>query len=463
MYDGTRVTVMGLGVHGGAIGTIRWLAEQGAQVTVTDLKTDADLRDTVNALKDVKNIRWVLGKHDPADFTNVDMVVRNPAVPRKSSFLEMARAAGVPVEMDSSLFFKHCPSRFIVGVTGSKGKTTTTNALGIVLKALDEQTVVVGVEGTSPLGELKVITTDTPVVFELSSWRLEALDEYHLSPHIAVATSLYRDHLNTYASFEEYIEMKKTIVRYQTADDIAVLNGDDPLLRRWAPDIHGALYWYAMTDLGSEQGIGVRDGLVTIFQDGKTEPLLPLAELPLASVHERRNLLPAIFVAYRHGVPVEKIKAQLHRIRPLPHRLEPVRTLNDVTYINDSTATMPDATIAAIKALGSTSLVILVGGSDKKLLFDDVAQALAQANIRTLIFLPGTATAPMKEKILAQNPGLPFTDAATMQEAVRLAAAAAQPGDTVLLSPGATSFGLFQHEFDRGNQFRAAVLALPST
>jgi UDP-N-acetylmuramoylalanine--D-glutamate ligase len=452
---------MGLGLHGGALGNIEWLYNQGAQLTVTDLKTAQELSQTVEKLKKFSGIKLVLGEHREEDFTTADLVLRNPAVPRTSKYLEAARNAGVPIEMDSSLFWQASPSSNIIGVTGSKGKTTTASAIAVLLKAQYPQTVALGIDGVSPLKELPTILPDSPVVFELSSWRLEALDEHRVSPPVAVVTSIYRDHLNTYASFEEYIATKKVIVKYQGQQGIALLNADDPILQTWGSDIKGKLYWYSTKPLESGEGIFVRDGLITVRRDNQEEAVMPWDDLPLPSLHERRNLLPGILLARLYTISAETIKAELKHLQRLPHRLELVREHQGVQYINDSAATMPDATIAALQALKGKTIVHILGGSDKALLFDELAHVEAKAHLRALVFLPGTATAVMiaklKEKIAPQ---IPLYEAHSMDEAVHQAAQVAHGGDVVLLSPAATSFGLFQHEFDRGNKFRDAVHAL---
>lgn len=454
---------MGLGLHGGALGTIEWLYGQGAKLVVTDLKKSEELTSTLMKLEKYPNIEYVLGEHRERDFTETDLVIRNPAVPRSSLFLELAKQKGIPIDMDSSLFFDYCPSQKIIGVTGSKGKTTTTNAIAILLKAAFPNTVAVGVDGISPLGELSVIQSDSPVVFELSSWRLEALEPKHVSPPVAVVTSLYRDHLNTYASFENYIETKKIIIRYQKADDLALLNSDDSLIAAWEPEIKSRLFWYTVEALGDRAGIGVNSGWVVVRLEGgdEAQQIIQWDELPLSSVHERRNLLPGIFLARFFGVDAKDVRKELATVGRLPHRLEVVRVHHDITYINDSAATMPDATIAALDSFPDVEVVLICGGSDKALLFEELAKRAAKARLRAIVFLPGTATARLQQAIDAQvSITVPRYTVDTMAEAVRLAGSTAQPGDTVLLSPGATSFGLFQHEFDRGNQFRDLVLAL---
>lgn len=452
---GQHVTVVGVGLHGGALGTIEWLLDQGAHVTATDLKSEQELAATLKKLEG-KDVKFVLGQHRLEDFTEADLIIRNPAVRRDSEFLRAAQDAGVPIEMDSSLFFEHSLTSNIIGITGSKGKTTTANAIYHVLKHGNTDTVVVGVDGVSPLQALPRITTNTQVVFELSSWRLEPLAEKKVSPHIAVVTSIYKEHLNTYESFEAYVETKKTIIRYQNEDDIAILNADDSELQMWEPEIQGQLYWYSLNEL-EEDGICVREGVIVVAVDGKTTEILSVEDLPTLYEHERRNMLPAILLGHLQGMAPDAIKAALTTLKRLPHRLEVVREIAGVRYVNDSAATMPDATIAALRSLEKESLVLIIGGSDKKLEFNQLAAALAEHLPKALVWLPGTATERMKQELKEAVKDIPTQDAATMKEAVTKARELAEAGDTVLLSPGATSFGLFQHEFDRGDQFRAAV------
>jgi UDP-N-acetylmuramoylalanine--D-glutamate ligase len=213
-----------------------------------------------------------------------------------------------------------------------------------------------------------------------------------------------------------------------------------------------------MGELRQGEGIGVADDMVTIWIDTSTGrqalPILPVDELPLRTVHERRNLLPAILLAYQNGMLKEEIVSSISDIEGLPHRLQFVAEIEGVRYINDSAATMPEATVAALEAYAGETLVHILGGSDKKLEFEGLARMESKANIRALVFLPGTATERMRtvvRKAFVKEPLM--VDVQSMAEAVRAARDVARRGDIVLLSPGATSFGLFQHEFDRGAQF----------
>lgn len=456
-----RITVAGLGAHGGAVGNIRWLHEQGARLTVTDLKPASELQESIAALQDLPGIEWVLGEHREGDFTQTDMVLRNPAMPRQSPFLQAARAAKVPVEMDSSLFFKHSPTKNIIGVTGSKGKTTTTLAIAHLLKLVYPRVATIGVEGTSPLAALPLLSKRDIAVFEISSWRIEALQEHRLSPHTAVITSLYRDHLNTYDSFEEYIATKKALIAHQQPNDRVLLNYDDELVRRWGTDTRGSVKWYSVNGDIPGEGICIQRGMITVKQANNTASLFSVDHLPFKSDHQRRNLLPALYLAFCNRVRVDSLRQHIGRLQNPAHRLEFVKEHRGVRYINDSASTIPEASIAALDAFRTDHVVLIAGGSDKKLKFANFARHVPPTHVRAVVLLPGNATPQLEREIKGAFESPPaLLEVKTMEEAVQQATRQAKPGDVVLLSPGATSFGLFSHEFDRGNQFRKAVESL---
>ncbi|MDA1169103.1 MAG: UDP-N-acetylmuramoyl-L-alanine--D-glutamate ligase [bacterium] len=503
--SGKNVLVLGLGLHGGAVGTIEWLAQQGAIISVSDTKTKQELAPSIIKLKSIPNITYYFGNQDDLVLDGIDIIIRNPGVPRNSLVLQRAKEKNIPIEMDSSLFFGHTNNKNIIGVTGSKGKTTASTAISAVMKSINKETITVGVDGVSPLGaslplpegELEGVG-ERPIVFELSSWRLEALQEKKVSPHVAVVTSIYKDHLNTYTSYEEYIETKKQIILDQTKSDIAILNKDDAIIRTWENDVRGELFWFSLEKLEeNENGIWVEGGKIYVnpfspigekvpresgrmradyntttaltpslsqrWERGNTRAICSVSDIPHASPHELRNKLPAILLGIVNGAEPDGIIRALQNAPALKHRLQFVRTLDGVRYVNDSAATMPDATIAAIESFGDKPLILILGGNDKALEFEELAQVVAShKNIWHLIWLPGTATNMMKELITRVTKAT-HHKASTMNEAVQAAHNKARPGETVLLSPGALSFGLFLHEFDRGNAFIKAVEQLGYT
>jgi UDP-N-acetylmuramoylalanine--D-glutamate ligase len=222
---GKQALVMGLGTRQGGVGVTRYLVSQGAEVTVTDLGDEASLRPSLDALSDLP-VRYRLGEHVEEDFDTADLIVRNPGVPFNSPWLQRARERGVPIEMEMSLFFRACPAP-IIGITGTKGKTTTATLCAAILERFHPETVLAGNMGTSALNQLDRIKPDTPVVLELSSWQLEGLADYEMSPEIAVLTNISQDHLNRYASMEDYIEAKRHMTRFQRSEDWFIINRND--------------------------------------------------------------------------------------------------------------------------------------------------------------------------------------------------------------------------------------------
>jgi UDP-N-acetylmuramoylalanine--D-glutamate ligase len=241
-WSGKRVTVMGLGTRAGGVGVARYLSESGAIVTVTDLRTETDLAGPIAEL-DGLDIRFVLGRHDPADFTDTDVVVRNPGVRRTNQYLAMARDAGVMIEMEMSIFLRACPAP-VIGITGTKGKTTTSALCGEMLRHWRPETLVAGNMGVSAVSALTSIEPDTPVVLELSSWQLEGMDERQVGPHFAVITNISEDHLDTYRDFDDYADTKRSLGRHLSIDEFLVLNADDPEVAKAADQSLGRIIWF---------------------------------------------------------------------------------------------------------------------------------------------------------------------------------------------------------------------------
>ncbi|MFT4037834.1 MAG: UDP-N-acetylmuramoyl-L-alanine--D-glutamate ligase [Thermomicrobiales bacterium] len=456
---GRRVTVMGLGTRQGGLGIARYLAAQGATVTVTDLRSEEALAETVAALAGLP-IRFVLGRHEERDFTpeGADLIVRNPAVPRRAPLLQLARRHGVPIEMEMSLFFRACPAP-IVGVTGTKGKTTVSTLAGVLLREANPAARVAGNMGVTALGQLDDLTPDAPIVLELSSWQLEALIEHQLAPHIAVLTLVAEDHLNTYDGFEDYAATKRGIGLHQTPDDVLVVNRDDPESWRAAGETRAAIAPFGLSDPGEDGAWQAGDALVWRWRG--LEARWPQPTQPaLAGPHGRRNALAAIAAAMLAGADREAVARGLAGFAGVRDRMEQIGIVNGVTYLNDTTATAPVAAAAALAALAERPgrVLLLAGGADKKLDPAPLADAAASAGAVPFVF-EGTATPALTAALRARGVE-PRGQFASMTDAVAAATEAALPGDIVLLSPGCASFGLFRDEFDRGEQFRQAVAAL---
>lgn len=455
---GKRVTLVGLGTRQGGLGIARYLVAQGAVVTVTDMRGEDALSESIAALEGLP-IRFVLGRHDERDFTpaGADLVVRNPAVPRRAPLLQLARQHGVPIEMEMSLFFRACPAP-IVGVTGTKGKTTVSTLAGALLREALPDTRVGGNMGVTALGQLDALSPHAPMVVELSSWQLEALIEHKLAPRVAVLTLIAEDHLNTYDGFEDYAATKRGIAWHQQPGDSFIVNRDDPESWRAASETAANVVPFGLTDSGADGAWQAGDTLVWRWQGRESRWHVPQAPA-LRGDHGRRNALAAIAAAMLAGSNAGAIQRGLDGFTGVRDRMEVVGAIAGVTYINDTTATAPVAAAAALSALQGRPgrIHLLAGGADKKLDPKPLARAVARSGAAIYLF-NGTAT-PGLQNALAAHGVEPRGNFVSMSDAVAAATSAARPGDTVLLSPGCASFGLFRDEFDRGEQFRQVVKA----
>jgi UDP-N-acetylmuramoylalanine--D-glutamate ligase len=448
---GRRVLVMGLGLLGGGVAAARYAVEHGAaEVVVTDLRSADVLAPSMEKLAGLP-LRYVLGRHDTQDFTHADVVVRNPGVPRSSPYLEMARQAGARIEMEIAWFFRACRGK-IVGVTGTRGKTTTTALLHAILEHAGMRPLLGGnLGGIETLALLPEATSERWVVLELGNFMLEGLHTIRRSPHLALFTNLLPDHMNSYDSMEEYGEAKSSIFRYQGAQDIALFNEDNDVTRGFALEAPAGQVWlYSPARMGAHR----RDHATSI------RPFTYAADMRLRGAHNLAHVQAATLAAELIGVNAETIAEAVRGFGGVPHRLEVVRELDGVTYVNDSASTAPIAGIAALQSFGEP-IVLIAGGNSKRLDSSEFAAAVA-ARVKRVVLLQGNATdefaAAVREAARAQ--GRPDPVAGTYDDlarALEAARAAAAPGDVVLLSPGFTSFGMFLHEFDRGDRFRRLV------
>jgi UDP-N-acetylmuramoylalanine--D-glutamate ligase len=469
------VTVMGLGRYkqGSGLGTAKWLMRHSAQTVITDLKDDKELKESVDLVMEwhkkytemypdrtIYQPVFVLGEHRKEDFTNVNAVVQNPGVPSESEYIQAAKAQNIPIESDVSLFFRYYPHE-IIAVTGTKGKTTTTLLLGEMVKTFDPETIIAGNVKVSPLeflDDLLAKDKKTPVVLELSSWLLESMPgsftDMKKGPEIAVLTNVFPDHLNRYASFEDYQKSKEIIFEYQNPDQYTVLNRDHDLVRSMEPRVKGKLFWFAKTDDGVANGCFVTQEKIIFRKDGQVTEILPLSDVALRGEHNLENVLSSTCAAMLRGVSVEGIQKVLKSFKGVDDRQEVVREVDEIMYVNDTTATAPSAVIAALKVFGKDKKVILIaGGANKNMPFDDMI-AEAEKTCKGVILFPGDASELIEKGLMGK---VPLEHAADMHEAVTKAHAMGETGDIVLLSPGAASFNMFKNEFDRGEQFREEV------
>jgi len=456
--EGKKVTVFGLGLHGGGVSVVRFLARCGAQVTVTDLKSQEQLAPSLEKLREFKNINYVLGQHRREDFTQADMIVKSPAIPWNNTYIKTAQEHNVQIEMDSSLFFRYAPCP-IIGVTGTKGKTTISLLTARILKMVGEDIFEIGIGQIPVFDTLEKIKKDSIAVFELSSWRLSGLEKTGLkkSPHIAVFKNFLPDHLNYYATMDAYLEDKKKIFEYQTKDDWVVLNHDDAIVRNFEREVHAQIVWFGFSRPKTGVCIYVEHGMIFIDDGIDRKEIVTTRALGLKGKHNIVNAMAAIGACWAHGVSLEKLKKHTPRLEGVPHRLEFVGEVHGVKYYNDTTATIPEAVISALHSF-TQSVILVAGGSEKGLQYESFAKSVSH-RAKNVVFLKGSATSHMKEaleKVLGEK-AQDFSEVSSMESAVHKASELAQSGDVIVLSPGASSFGMFENEFDRGDQFRNAV------
>lgn len=453
---GKRVVVFGIGQHGGGRATIAWFLRHGATIVATDGKTKEELRTTLAKLPRTKRLTFVFGKPRLRDFTTADLVVQNPAIRHDAPALVAARNAGVPIVNEATVFFLRSRAP-IIAVTGSKGKSSTSSLLAAMVARRFPKTVLAGnIRDTVMLDVVDGLGADARPVLELSSWQLEGLPIVRQSPHIAIVTNVLDDHLDRYDGKASYAEAKALIWRFQKKEDTVILNRDNAYTRSWASRVRSQLLWFSLKPFPRGDGAFLERGVLKVRTEGKTQTLLNASSLPVPGEHFVANVLAAALAAHVAGVPLVKIARAARTFAGVAGRLEYLRTVRGVRYYNDTTATAPAAAIAALRAFPKKPILI-AGGTDKKLPYAALARAMA-ARARVIVLLPGTATAKMRTTLIAL--GRTWVDASSMDEAVRTAAAHAKRGDVVVLSPGAASFGLFRHEFHRGEMFVKAVNAL---
>ncbi|PIV86024.1 MAG: UDP-N-acetylmuramoyl-L-alanine--D-glutamate ligase [Candidatus Moranbacteria bacterium CG17_big_fil_post_rev_8_21_14_2_50_41_107] len=461
-WKNKRVTVFGLGVNMGGVGTVQFLIEKGVkEVIVTDMKSRDELQTSLEKLKPYKNITYVLGQHRPEDFTHVDMVVKNPVIPWTNEYIVLAKKHHIPVEMDASIFFALCKTP-IIGVTGSKGKTTTSTLIAHILEQAGKKVVRVGIEQTGVLSLLTDTLLADIVVFELSSWRLSALQNIQKSPHIAVLTNIFPDHQNYYKTMSAYKEDKENIFLFQKKNDITIASFDDRDVREMVQDAPGILVWFSTKQNIEGDGAWSDGDALWIRKQGKSEILLSFNEVLLLGEHNRSNILAGVTTALAYGLAPQVIKQGVLSFKGVKHRLQCLGEKKGVLYYNDTTATIPEAAILALHSF-SQPVILIAGGSDKNMHFEHFAEEIL-VHTKGLILLQGNATekivTALRERLPDKEKKRPIIVVGTMAKAVEIASRCATSGDIILLSPGATSFGLFANEFDRGEQFIQAVEAL---
>ncbi|MEI7741513.1 MAG: UDP-N-acetylmuramoyl-L-alanine--D-glutamate ligase [bacterium] len=469
---GKKVVILALGKfkQGSGVAAAKFCLRHGAKLLITDTSKKSETPLTVGivekALADYKSKglkvytpKWVMGGHREEDMVWADLIVQGPAIPFDSKYLLYAEHLGKKIETDLSLFFDLCPYSTI-GITGTRGKTTTTMLVGEIMKLHDKRAVLGGNIRVSPLEVIEKILKSKnamPIVLEISSWQAEGLARSKQSPHIAALTNLSEDHLNRYGTMEKYAAAKESLFASQTPDDIAIFNNDDEWGRKISKRMKSHVVLTSMSPSFNGNGVFWRKSDLIARFNGKEKTVLTVKDVKLEGQHNLANVAMAVAISLAYGVPAQLIKKAVRGFKGVPDRQEVLRVWKGITFVNDTTATSPEGLRAALARFASKPVVLIGGGTDKALPLDSLAPEIVKRTKSAILF-KGTAT----DKLLAAWPhdALKPAIATSMKEAFDLALGQAKRGDIILLSPGAASFGIFANEFDRGEQFRKLVKKL---
>lgn len=435
-FKDKKITVMGLGLLGRGVGDIAYMAACGADLIVTDLKSAEELAVSIERLKEFDSISYVLGEHRLEDFAGRDFILKAAGVPLDSIYIAEAKKNGIPVKMSASLFAEIAQIP-IIGVTGTRGKSTTTHIIHSIFQKAGIEVLLGGnVRGVSTLALLSQVNKDSIALFELDSWQLQGFGEEKISPTISVFTTFFSDHLNYYKNdLEVYLADKANIFLYQNTNDTLILGEQcaDLIEEKYKNRISSRVIRIGSGDLPTDW------------------------KLSIPGEHNRYDAAIARQVALSWGIDDGFIRAALEEFTAVAGRLELVRTVNGVAYYNDTTATTPDATNTALDALSEKygrNILLVFGGADKGLDMDTLVARIPK-DVKQVVLLAGSGT----ERIRAALEDVPVYE--IFSEALQYLQSHAEAGDAVLLSPAFASFGMFKNEFDRGDQFNAFVATLP--
>jgi UDP-N-acetylmuramoylalanine--D-glutamate ligase len=443
---GKKVLVVGLGKSG--LAAALFLRRRGAQVTVSDIRSAEALANDIPSLLE-EGINVEAGGHGLLTFRRQDLIVVSPGVPLDTPELAQVRNFGLPVIGELEL-----AARFLKGktlaITGSNGKTTTTSLVGEILEAAGLPTLVGGNIGVPVVALIEESTDETWSVLEVSSFQLETTEQFH--PTIAVILNITPDHLDRHGTFENYALAKERIFAVQNKQDFLVLNADNARAAAAASRSSAAVYWFSLENPVS-RGAWVEDGQVMYraSKDAHPETIMPLTGIPLKGEHNVENVLAAVCASRLAGASPEIIRHAVEKFRAVEHRLEYVATVNGVEFYNDSKATNVDATAKAIAAFPG-GIHLILGGKDKNSDYTQLADLL-RSRVRA-VYTIGAAAAKIESHLRGV---VAIHSCETLERAVTTAAAAAHPGEIVLLAPACSSFDQFENYEQRGRIFKELV------
>ena len=445
-----KVAIIGIGVSNMPL--IDYLYEKKAKVTIFNDKNESEIdKKIMNKIKDY-NFSYSFGKDYLNKLKNFDIIFRSPScMPTKKELVEEEKR-GALVTTEIELLMKMCPCK-VIGVTGSDGKTTTTSMINAILKKAGYNTYLGGNIGTPLFTKLKDIKPTDIVVLELSSFQLMNMK---ISPDIAVITNITPNHLNIHKDYQEYIEAKKNIFKYQKDNDILVLNYDNEITKNCGKEAKGKVIYFSSKE-PLQDGYIVYEDIVKKCNEGIRSHLLDINDILLRGKHNLENIATAL-AATSSIVDTDTAVEAIKEFKPVEHRLEFIREINDVKWYNDSVSSSPTRTIAGLNSF-KEEIVLIAGGYDKKLDYTPIAKPILE-HVKTLILLGQTSGKifdAVKDEEEKQKKHIDICMCDNLQDTVNLAKKQAKPGQIVLFSPASASFDLFKNFADRGNKFKDIV------
>lgn len=444
-----KVLVFGSGISG--IGASRLLEHEGKEVILYDGNASLDPEKIKEQLGEGTKAEIILGELSDEVIDTLEMVVMSPGVPTDLPIVNKMRDKGLKISGEIELAYTYGKGD-VLAITGTNGKTTTTALLGEIMKNYAESVFVVGNIGNPYTMEAMNMTEESIAVAEVSSFQLETIHEFR--PRVSAILNITPDHLNRHHTMEAYIAAKEDVAKNQTAEDTCVLNYEDEVLRNFGETLQAkVLYFSSQRTL--EKGIYLKDGNI-VFNDGEEVILCHVNELQLLGTHNHENVMAASAMALAYGVPMDVVRKTIKEFKGVAHRIEFVCEKNGVAYYNDSKGTNPDAAIKGIQAMNRKTFLI-GGGYDKNSEYEEWIEAF-DGKVKKLVLLGQT-----KEKIAQAARNVGFEDiimTESLEEAVKICAELAEPGDAVLLSPACASWGMFKNYEQRGDMFKEFVKAL---
>lgn len=450
-FKGKKIAVLGFGIEGMSV--CEYLQGYASNISVFDEKDRSFFDPAVIQKYESLGVNFEFG--GLGNLEGYEIIFRSPGIHILHPNIQKAKDLGREVTSATRLFFELCPSE-IVGVTGTKGKGTTSTLIYEMLKKEGFDTFLGGNIGVPPLSFLSQLTNSSKVVLELSSFQLIDLTK---SPHIAVMLMTTSEHLDYHSDVYEYIEAKRNILRFQSQSDFAVLNKDYPASRESDILTDGRVYLLSR-EQDVEQGCFIKDDAFYLKMDDREEEVLPTNKLALRGKHNWENAMAAAIAALCAGATMKSVIPVLKSFKGLEHRIEHVATIRGVSYFDDSFSTTPETAIAAIESFDEPKILVL-GGSSKQSDFSDLGQIISESNSIKAIIGIGVEWPQIKAKIRNSNAQV-FESCSSMREVVQKAAEIGEIGDVVLLSPACASFDMFKSYKERGEQFKKEVNSLTS-